>query len=140
MEKNYLKDYTDACALIKETERDLLKLKRNKALAEQNCASGFSGKYGYVRMGEGGKNVSGNVVHKNQADREQEILEERKKKAEGIKADVEAWMNMVPARLQRIIRYKFFEGLSWEETAVMIGRQATGESVKKEFQRFMKEN
>lgn len=49
-------------------------------------------------------------------------------------------MNMSPARMQRIIRYRFFEGLSWEQTADKIGRNTTGESVRKEFERFMKEN
>ena len=38
--------------------------------------------------------------------------------------------------MQRIIKYKIFEGDSWEETARRIGRNATGDSVKKEYQRF----
>jgi hypothetical protein len=46
-------------------------------------------------------------------------------------------MVTIPARMQRIIRWKLFEGLTWEETAAKLGRKATGDSVKKEFQRFM---
>lgn len=35
---------------------------------------------------------------------------------------------------------KLFSGLSWEETALMMGRKCTAGSVKMEFQRFMKES
>jgi len=43
------------------------------------------------------------------------------------------------ARVQRIIRYKIFENLTWEEVAVKMGRKATAESVRKEYQRFLYE-
>ena len=49
-------------------------------------------------------------------------------------------MLTIPIRMQRIIRYKIFEELTWEQTAAKIGRKATGESAKKEFQRFMEKN
>ncbi|MFR1308402.1 MAG: hypothetical protein ACLSCO_05680 [Gallintestinimicrobium sp.] len=68
------------------------------------------------------------------------MLERRKANAEKIKLNVEEWMLTIPARMQRIIRWKFFEGLTWDEVAVKMGRNATGESVKKEFQRFFSKN
>lgn len=139
MEKNCLRDYMDACELIKETERDLMRLKRRKALGEQGDEGRFLKRSGDRKIERDSRNTLKEGAALRQHDREEEILEERRAKAEEIKTDVEAWMNGVPARLQRIIRFKFFEGLSWEETAARIGRQATGESVKKEFQRFMKE-
>lgn len=49
-------------------------------------------------------------------------------------------MLTIPIRMQRIIRYKIFEELTWEQTAVKIGRKATENGLKKEFERFMKEN
>ena len=45
----------------------------------------------------------------------------------------------VPPRMQRIIRYKVFDGLTWGQVAARMGRKATADSVKKEFQRFMAE-
>jgi len=72
-------------------------------------------------------------------DRQEKILNERKVGAAEIRLQIEQWMNGIPQRMQRIIRYKIFEQLTWEETAVRIGRKATGDSVKKEFQRFMVE-
>ena len=67
------------------------------------------------------------------------MLERRKANAERIKQNVEEWMLTIPARMQRIIRWKFFEELTWEEVAVKMGRKATGDSVRLEFQRFMAE-
>lgn len=65
------------------------------------------------------------------------VFQERKKNAESIKRQVEQWMSTIPMRMQRIIRFYFFEQLNWEETADRLGGRATGESVRKEFERFM---
>ena len=72
-------------------------------------------------------------------ERQEQILEERKAAAEVIKLQVEEWLSTVPPRMQRIIKYKIFEGMTWGEVAVRMGRKATADSVKKEFQRFMEE-
>ena len=72
-------------------------------------------------------------------DRLEEILKERLQTAERIKHDVEAWLNMIPQRMQRIIRYKIFEELTWSEVAVRMGRKATADGVRMEYTNFMKE-
>ena len=48
-------------------------------------------------------------------------------------------MNTIPVRMQRIIQYKIFENLSWEEVAKKMGRKATGNSLRMELERFLKE-
>ncbi len=63
-------------------------------------------------------------------------MEERKKKAESVKLQVEEWINDIPMRMQRIIKYKILEDMTWEETAAKIGRKTTENGLKKEFQRF----
>jgi DNA-directed RNA polymerase specialized sigma24 family protein len=55
-----------------------------------------------------------------------------------VKLQVEEWMLTIPSRMQRIIRYRYLEGMTWEKVAVRIGRRATGESVRKEFENFLK--
>lgn len=67
------------------------------------------------------------------------LLEERKADAERIKVRVETWMNAIPQRMQRIIRYAIFQKMSWSEVAIKLGRKATADSVRMEFQRFMEE-
>lgn len=49
------------------------------------------------------------------------------------------YMNTLPKRMQRIIRFRFFEENSWEEVANHMGRNATADSVRMEFERFLKE-
>ena len=70
--------------------------------------------------------------------REKRILEEQRKVASDLKLGVEKWMKEIPFRMQRIIRYKFFNELTWEEVATLMGRKCTKESVRKEFESFMK--
>ena len=60
--------------------------------------------------------------------------------AEWIKVQVEEWMLTIPMRMQRIIRYKFFEGISWEKVAEKMGKNVNENSIKKEFERFLKKN
>ena len=80
------------------------------------------------------------VADPGRLDQEERLLEERKAAAAQIKSQVEAWLNTIPVRMQRIIRYRIFEELSWRQVAMKMGRRATEASVKMEFQRFFKEN
>ena len=68
---------------------------------------------------------------------EKHILEMQKEDAEKIKKQVEEWMLTVPIRMQRIIRYKIFEEKTWDQVAIRMGRKATKDSVRMEFERFM---
>ena len=66
---------------------------------------------------------------------EEQLLEKRKQDCEAMKLEVETWLNTIPKRMQRIIRYKFFDRMSWEEVAVRM--KCSVGSIKMEFQRFM---
>ena len=45
-------------------------------------------------------------------------------------------MISIPFRMQRIIKYKIFEEMTWQQVADRMGRKTTEESVRKEFKRF----
>lgn len=68
------------------------------------------------------------------------LLEERKRHAEKMKDEIEKWMKDIPARMQRIVRMKYFEKMPWREVAVKMGEKVTENSIKKEFERFLKKN
>lgn len=140
MTKQILMDYIDACELIKETEQDIARLRKRKQTIVTGSVKGSMNDFPYVethfKVGGTPYTYSDDMRLRT----EEKLLEERKNNAEKIKTEVEAWMNTISMRMQRIIRYKFFEGLSWEQAAGKMGGKATGESVKKEYQRFMKEN
>ncbi len=140
MDKKILSDYIDACEIVKETEQEMKKLEQKKMRMVKGVVKGSNPDFPYQPQNFHISGAEFGYRDDRNLRRIEKALEERKKKAEEIKTQTEEWMNGIPVRMQRIVKYKIFEGLSWEETAERIGRKATGDSVKKEYQRFMKEN
>lgn len=137
MNKQLLNDYIDACELIKETELELERLQGKRSTMVMDKVSGSMSDFPYAQTSFKVEGVI-DIGHNENAIRQQEqILIERKKNAERIKHQVERWMNKVPVRMQRIIKYHFFEGLSWEKSADRIGKNTTGDSLRKDFERFL---
>lgn len=139
MDKTILNDYIDACELIKETEKDIKRLQKKKKTIVQTNVSGSNPDFPYNSTHFKIQGTTMTYAEDYQLRMEEKILKERKADAERLKLDVEEWMNTVPKRMQRIIRYKIFEGLTWEQTATKIGRKATGEGLRMEFQRFIEQ-
>ncbi len=140
MDKTILEEYIDACELVRETEKDIQRLEKKKKTIVQDKVKGSMPEFPYV---ETNFHLEGTLLYA-KADNdallhEEKLLTERKQNAEQKKHEVEAFMNTIPARMQRIIRFKYFEGLSWEQTAQQMGRKATADSIRKEFVRFFEE-
>ncbi len=141
MDKQILYQYIDACELVKETEEEIQRIKRQRKRIEQDVVKGSSHDFPYTPANFHVEGLSYSVIKDPRSlEVQEQILEQRKAAAEKIKLQVEAWLVTVPPRMQRIIRYKVFEGLTWGQVAAKMGRKATAESVKKEYQRFMEEN
>lgn len=140
LNKSILNDYIDACELIKETEKDIKRLEKKKKTIIQTNVSGSNPNFPYNPTHFKIQGVEITYSEDFQLRLEEKLLEERKANAQKLKLEVEAWINTIPKRMQRIIRFNIFKRLSWEETAKQLGGKATGESVRKEFERFMKEN
>ena len=140
MDKQILNDYIDACAQVKETKEALLKLRKAKKRRELDAVKGSSHEFPYTAQTFHIEGIAYPLVQDpGEEDRLEEILRERLRNAERIKHDVEAWLNTISMRMQRIIRYKIFEEMTWNEVAERMGRKATELSIKKEYQRFMDE-
>lgn len=137
MDKNILDQYMDACALIKETEADIQELKKRKRVV-QDSVKGSNPEFPYQAQSFRIEGTTERTGDWSLLAAEQRILADRKANAAKIKTDVEAWMNTIPQRIQRIIRFKYFQNLSWEETAELIGKGKSGESTRKELENFMK--
>ena len=131
MDKNILSQYIDACELIKETEEEIKKLNRKKKTVIQTNVSGSNPEFPFKIQG-----TTFNYADDSQLRYQKKILEERKSQAEQLKINVEGWLNTIPPRMQRIIKYKVFEELTWQQVARKMGRRATEEGVRKEFNRF----
>ena len=139
MDKEILKQYIDACEQVKEAKVDILRLKKNRKKLVQDRVSGSAHEFPYTAKSFHIEGLSYPVVKDpDELDRREAILQERLQKAEEIKRQVEAWMLTIPQRMQRIIRYRVFEELSWNEVAIRMGRKATADSVRMEYTNFMK--
>lgn len=136
MDKNILSQYIDACELIKETEEEIKKLNRKKKTVIQTNVSGSNPEFPYNPQHFKIQGTTFNYADDSQLRYQKKILEERKSQAEQLKINIEGWLNTIPPRMQRIIKYKVFEELTWQQVARKMGRRATEEGVRKEFNRF----
>ena len=139
LDKTILQDYIDACELLKETEKEINRLNQKKKTIIQDSVKGSSHEYPYIEQHFKVQGTAFTVRDDSRMRREEELLEQRKANAEKVKLQVEMWMLTIPFRMQRIIRYRFFEGSTWEQVANKLGRKASGESARKEFENFMRE-
>ena len=139
LDKEILKEYVDACRLIEETEEDIKRLNKKKRAIVQTNVSGSNPEFPYQPMHF---HIEGTAFTYGDADKlrlEEKLLEERKAEAEKIKLQVQQYMNTLSRRMQRIIRLRYFEDMSWEDVAKRMGRKATADSVRMELERFLKE-
>ena len=141
MDKEILKQYIDACEQVKEAKTDILRLKKNRKRIEQDRVTGSAHEFPYTAKSFHIEGLAYPVVKDpDELDRREAILRERLQRAEEIKRQVEAWMLTIPQRMQRIIRYRVFEEMTWAEVAQRMGRRATEAGVKMEYMRFMAES
>lgn len=136
MDKHILDQYIDACALIEETKKDIQKLRQKKRTVIQTNVSGSNPEHPYNPQHFKIQGTTFTFREDSQIRMEEKLLEKRKEDAEKIKIQVEEWMNTIPVRMQRIIRYRVFKGMTWQQVAKKMGRKATEISLKKEYQRF----
>ena len=139
MDKRILIDYIDACKIVEETKEEIRKLKKNRKRILTDTVKGSSHDFPYTLQTYRTEGLAYSVVkNPDELNRLEETLKERLQNAEKIKHDVEVRLNTIPMRMQRIIRYKIFEGLTWAEVAIRMGRKATPDGIRKEYENFMK--
>ena len=138
MDKSILYQYIDACELIKDTEREIERIRNRRQEVVTDKVKGSSYDFPFGQVSYIIRGIPYDAQDQKALERQEQILEERKAAAEVIKLQVEEWLSIVPPRMQRIIRYKVFEGMTWAQVAVRMGRKNTENGLKKEFERFMR--
>lgn len=139
MDKQILEQYIDACEQLKDVKRDIEELKKRKRQQEQDAVKGSSHDFPYTMQTFHIEGIAYPLMQTMENEEHLEcILKDRLQNAAVIKRDVEAWINTIPMRMQRIIRYRFFDGMTWEQVARKIGRRATSDSVRKEYENYMR--
>ena len=138
MDKSILQEYIDACELIKETEQEIKKLNQKKKTIVQTNVKGSNPNFPYQEQHFRVQGTTFTVKDDSRIRYEMASLEKQKENAERIKIQVEEWMTSIPIRMQRIVKYRYLEELSWAQVAEKMGRKATEYGIKKEFEMFLK--
>ena len=139
MDKQILKDYVDACELVKETEEDIRKLKAKRGHTVQDSVRGSMQDFPYAPQSFHIEGTEYTYEDDRQLQEEERLLLQRKEHAEQIRLQAQQYINFAPVRIQRIIRMRYMKKMSWNEIAGKMGRQCSGDSVRMEFQRWMAE-
>lgn len=140
MDKQILRDYVDACELIKETEADIRKLEKKKKHVVVGSVKGSMQGHPYCAKNFHIEGVEYDYQDDIQLRMEEKLLGERKENAERIKSQAQAIINQAPVRIQRIIRFRYWEGLSWNKIADTLGRGASEDSIRMELDRYLTKN
>ena len=135
LNKRILSDYIDICELITETEEEIRNLRKKEIVHDK--VTGSNPEFPYQPKGFHISGINEICLDGQKLKKEIDLLEERKRHAEKLKAEIEEWMKTTPARMQRIVRMKYFERKTWEEVAIKLGKTATADSVRMEFERFL---
>ena len=138
MDKAILQEYVDACELVKETEKEIQKLNRKKKTIIQTNVKGSMHEFPYVEQHFKVQGTTFTVKDDSRLRYEEKLLERQKARAEQIKQQVEEWMLKISSRMQRIVKYRYLEGVTWEQVAAKMGRKATADSVRMELNKFLK--
>ena len=137
MDKKILEDYIDACAFIKDTEAEIARLEKKKRYV-QDKVRGSNPDWPYEERSFNIGGTTETVQDSAALAKERQILDEQRKIALDLKLGVEEWMKEIPFRMQRIIKYKFFNRLSWEEVATLMKCKGGRDAMRKEYDRFMR--
>lgn len=138
MDKKVLSDYIDICELIRETEDEIRSMRKQGMVHDK--VTGSNPEFPYEQRSFHVSGVIEADLNGRKLKSELELLEERKLQAEKIKAKIDKWMKTIPARMQRIVRMKYFERKTWDEVAIKLGKMATADSARMEFERFLQKN
>lgn len=134
MEKELLEQYADACELVRETEERIKKLRERRTTLHDKV-TGSMQEFPYAPTSfriEGTPEAELDIIAQ-----EERLLYLQKADAIELKIRVEEWLLTAPHRLRRIVYFKYFDGLSWEDIADKM-KATSGESIRKEFERMIK--
>ena len=136
-DKQILKDYVDACDLVKETEEDIRKLKAKRGRTVQDSVKGSMQDFPYAPQSFHIEGTEYTYEDDRLLQEEERLLLQRKEHAEQIRLRAQQYINFAPIRIQRIIRMHYMMKMSWNEIAGKMGGRATESSLKMELHRFL---
>jgi hypothetical protein len=138
MDKEMLRQYTDSCELLYETIGDIEKLEKRKGRVVSDSVHGSMQEFPYAEKTFHIEGLEDGGMAAVELEREKRLLEERMQQTRQLKEQVQRELNYAPIRIQRIIRYRYMEKISWEQTAIRMQEGKSGDSYRMELQRYLK--
>ena len=135
VEEKLLKQYRHLVMEIKDIDRRIIS--HNRAEVQRDTVRGGYG--GTQHFDIEGQPDKGKTLEKSRL--QMEILQKKKKRAEleARTAAVEAFIDAVDdSRMRQILRLRYMDGMSWNETAKNIGEFGQGDAVRISCSRFLR--
>lgn len=140
VDRRALLEYNDLIAQVENTREQLNRLIEAQREVLHDSVKGSNPCYPYEPIKFHIEGI-GDKVTNSDIERMKHILVERERQLKDKRFEVEMWINMLPSRMQRIVRLKFLEGKTWSEVAMRVGsKNVSGDAIRKEFWGFMDKN
>ena len=139
IDKTALMEYNDLCAQVVETEEQLKKLTIALNSVVHDSVKGSNPEYPYEPITFHISGISPRLTN-DDITACRAMLACRRDAAKNKRLEVEAWVNTIPVRMQRIVRMKYFEGMTWSDVALRLGGRVSGDAIRMEFKAFMEKN
>ena len=140
IDRRVLIEYNDLCAQVEDTQEQLARLIQAQSEVLHDSVKGSNPHYPYEPIRFHITGIADKVTNSD-IEKMKHILIERQNRLKDKRIEVEMWINMIPIRMQRIVRLKFLEGKTWSEVAMRVGsKNVSGDAIRKEFWGFMDKN
>lgn len=146
MDKEILNQYIDLKAeiadledLIRKTRHEISRMEgRSFQVSDSVKGTRRDGTYGSIR-------ITGYPYR--DSERRKMLLDKREKKLNGFREQLleltdqaDDYINSLDdSRMRRMLRYKYFEGMSWVQVAHRMGKKFTADGCRKQVERFLQE-
>lgn len=131
-----LKEYIHAVAMEKESIEEIARIERKSKTIENDSVKGSMSCFPWTAKNFHIEGIAYDAEDDKKLEEQKAILRERALISGEIRLKVDRYMNRIPPKMQRIIKYKLFEGNTWEDAATRMGSKS-GESLRKDFKKFI---
>ena len=141
MNKEIIQQYYDLKKEIADIKQRINLLKKQKDPILKDSVKGSIKSFPYIQTNFKLEGVQQNSPRNNKIKRYTKMLEKFRDELLDLEISLEEYIESLPnIRIRNILRYKYIDGMSWIQVANKLGGNATENSVRMEYKRFLKEN
>lgn len=142
MDKQILKQIPDIRKEIQDLEKEIAAIKRRIDVLKKNeVCDTVTGSRADLTVGP--IKIRGHPdrefgVRMGDLQKKKDLMEKKKTELAKIENDAEEYIQSIPqSGMRRLMRYRYMDGLSWQQVAARMGSKHSSESCRKRVKRFM---